>query len=364
MPIIISKKGVVPADMVQKSSFEKEDNLQEYIRQYPEAIPIYEIHQDKRLLVIAREFETPSGPVDALAIDNDGDVYVVETKLYTNSDKRRVVAQLLDYGASLWKHCSDFASFMLQIDIHAQKQWGRSLQEKIKEFFRLESDELGALMANIRDRLADGELKFVVLMDAMDDRLKQLITYINQKSKFDIYGVEVELYQYEDYEIVIPKVYGISVKKDVPPTSKVQITEQELRDQIRARNPEHENLAATLFSHLNSLGLTAKATRTTINYGVTVVGDFISILSFNAFNIWFSLPIRAVRALGDERWVKCKQIVNGLGRFYRQEDLELPTTPPPLGPRYDILAEHSPQEFLSALTEIGDLVKAALAHEG
>jgi len=60
MSIIVSKKGVVPASLVGKSCFGKEHNLQEYIYQHPEAIPIYDIQEGKRLLVVAREFETQS----------------------------------------------------------------------------------------------------------------------------------------------------------------------------------------------------------------------------------------------------------------------------------------------------------------
>src|SRR3954453_21079153 len=123
MPIIVSKKGVARAVLVRKSSFGKEDNLQQYIHQNPEAIPIYDIQEDKRLFVAAREFATASGPIDALAVDKDGEIYVIETKLYANADKRRVVAQALDYGASLWKHFGDFPAFIRLLDTRAQSQW-------------------------------------------------------------------------------------------------------------------------------------------------------------------------------------------------------------------------------------------------
>lgn len=67
----------------------------------------------------------------------------------------------------------------------------------------------------MRKNLDEGNLKFVVLMDRLEDRLKDLITYINQNSEFDIYAVEVEFYKHEDQEIVIPKIYGTEVKKDL-----------------------------------------------------------------------------------------------------------------------------------------------------
>jgi hypothetical protein len=65
------------------------------------------------------------------------------------------------------------------------------------------------------ENLNGGNFKFVVLMDTMHDQLKDLILYMNQNSKFDIYGVEVEYYKHEEYEIIIPKLFGAEVKKDV-----------------------------------------------------------------------------------------------------------------------------------------------------
>ena len=138
MPIIVSKNSVAHAVVVRKSSFGKEDSLQEYIHQHPEAIPIYDIETDKRLFVAAREFRTESGPIDALAVDKDGEIYVIETKLHANTDKRLVVAQALDYGASLWRHFSDFRAFIRLLDSHAHSQWNKRFQQKVIECFSLD----------------------------------------------------------------------------------------------------------------------------------------------------------------------------------------------------------------------------------
>src|SRR6266540_2093409 len=137
MTIIVSKKATGTTQILEKSGFAKEDSLQEYIHDHPESIPVYDIQKDKRLFVAAREFETQSGPIDALAVDKDGDIYIVETKLYANPDKRRVVAQALDYGASLWKHFADFSHFILLLDQHTQSQWKISFREKAKDCFGL-----------------------------------------------------------------------------------------------------------------------------------------------------------------------------------------------------------------------------------
>jgi NTP pyrophosphatase (non-canonical NTP hydrolase) len=219
MAIIVSKNDGGDARIVQKSQFGQELKLQQYIHDHPEAIPVYDIQADKRLFVAAREFFTESGPIDALAFDGDGDIYIVETKLYANPDKRRVVAQMLDYGASLWKHFGSFDKFLSKLNEHTQAKWQCDFRQKVQEVYELTDEEAGELLESIKANLGSGNLKFVVLMDSMEERLKDLITYINQKSQFDIYGVELEYYKHDEYEIVIPKMYGVEVKKDAPPAT-------------------------------------------------------------------------------------------------------------------------------------------------
>jgi hypothetical protein len=214
MAIIITKDGK-EMKKVEKSNFEKEDYLQNYIHENPESIPVYEIAEDKKLFVVARELSTESGPIDALAIDKDGDIYVVETKLYKNPDKRTVVAQALDYGASMWKHTNDFDEFINIIDKEVQDKFKMTFQEKAKTFFEIDEEQTNLMLENMKFNLKDGNIKFVILMDSMDERLKDLIIYVNQNSRFDIYAVQLEYYKFQEYEIMIPKMFGVEVKKNV-----------------------------------------------------------------------------------------------------------------------------------------------------
>jgi hypothetical protein len=58
-------------------------------------------------------------------------------------------------------------------------------------------------------------MDFNPLMDSMDERLKDLIIYVNQNSQFDIYAVQLEYYKFNEYEITIPKIFGVEVKKNI-----------------------------------------------------------------------------------------------------------------------------------------------------
>lgn len=212
MAIIISENGK-NAKRVEESAFGLEDKLQEYIYDNPDAIPLYDIDEDTRLFIAAREFSTKSGSIDALGFDSSGNIYVIETKLYKNPDKRTVLAQVLDYGASLWRHTTNFDDFVRQLNIHSEKQYGVSFQDKYAEFFELE--DAAESVQNIRINLADGNIKFVVLMDRLHDTLKDHVMFVNQNSKFDIYAVELKYYKHAEFEIIIPKLFGAEVKKDV-----------------------------------------------------------------------------------------------------------------------------------------------------
>jgi len=218
MAIVISKKGK-KAQKIEKSSFGKEDYLQKYIYANPESIPLYDIKEDVRLLIIAKEFSTSSGPIDALGIDKEGDMYLIETKLYKNPDKRLVVAQVLDYGASIWHSYNDFNEFIQIIDGEMNRKIGISLNQRLKNFFGINDDEVVNLIENVKENFNDGRFKFVVLMDKLHNQLKDLIIFINQNSQFDIFAVEMEYYKYKDYEIMIPKLFGSEIKKDIEVSS-------------------------------------------------------------------------------------------------------------------------------------------------
>jgi hypothetical protein len=214
MAIIISKMGK-DAKKIERSSFEQEDYLQRYMYENTDILPLYDIKEDIRLLIVAREFPTNCGAIDALGIDNDGNIYIIETKLYKNPDKRLVVAQVLDYGASLWHSYNNFNEFVKQIDKQINKLFNVNLNQKFKDFFGIIDDEVSILLENLKENLSNGNFKFVVVMDKLHSQLKDLIVFINQNSRFDIFGIEMEYYKYEDYEIIIPKLFGSEVKKEI-----------------------------------------------------------------------------------------------------------------------------------------------------
>lgn len=125
------------------------------------------------------------------------------------------MAQVLDYGASLWRNFNKFSNFLQIVGRETNKNFGTGLNQTIKDFFDIDDEEVSSLLGNVEKNLNDGKFKFVVLMDKLHDRLKDLIVFINTNSEFDIYAVEIEYYKVEDREIIIPKIFGAEVKKDI-----------------------------------------------------------------------------------------------------------------------------------------------------
>lgn len=235
MAIIVSKDGN-NAEKLDETRFGLEDQLQQYVQNNPDIIPIYEIQQDARLLILAREFSTNSGSIDALGVDQDGNLYIIETKLYKNPDKRLVLAQAMDYGASLWRHSGDTTDFVSALNQKVTAQFDMGLLEKLQDFFEFDDGQF--IVDTMTKNLVSGNIKFVILMDKADDRLKDLITYVNQNSKFDIYAVDLEYYKHGEFEIIIPKLFGAEVKKEVATRDDaLRFDNQKILDWLHEMNP-------------------------------------------------------------------------------------------------------------------------------
>ena len=58
--------------------------------------------EDLTLIKLANQFKTNVGPLDVLAIDDSGNIYIIETKLINNGKRRETIAQILDYASALW----------------------------------------------------------------------------------------------------------------------------------------------------------------------------------------------------------------------------------------------------------------------
>jgi len=60
-----------------------------------------------RIIFLAEEYPVESGSIDPLYLDEDGRIFVIETKLQRNSERRQIITQLLHYASQLRKQSFD-----------------------------------------------------------------------------------------------------------------------------------------------------------------------------------------------------------------------------------------------------------------
>ena len=216
MTIIVTTPGGQTVKL-QPTHVQREDVLQKYIHEHPECLPLDEIREDVRLLVVCREFPTASGPIDALGVDQEGEIYIIETKLFKNPDKRTVLAQALDYGSALWHADNAGGSFVDRVEAVLSGRGLPPLREQLSETFG-DSSAVESVIDGIQKNQAAGAFRFVILMDRLEDRLRDLVTFINENSKFTVYAVELDFYRHDGLEIVLPKLHGAEVKKSISAT--------------------------------------------------------------------------------------------------------------------------------------------------
>jgi len=82
-------------------------------------------------------------------------------------------------------------------------KFNTNLNQRIATFFNLDEDQTLQVLENLKENLNKGVFRFVVLMDRLEQKLKDLIRFINHNSQFDLYAVELDYYKFEEHELIL-----------------------------------------------------------------------------------------------------------------------------------------------------------------
>jgi hypothetical protein len=182
-----------------------EYRIQEIIEKCPDIIPYSEINPELgKFIHLCREFQTEVGPIDNLLLSENGEISIVETKLYQNPEARRkVVGQIFDY-ASVMKGTSytDFEN-----SIKRTRKTNETLYDIYCKTFGqdwLEDEFIDAVSANLKK----GEFVLVILGDGIRSEVEEIAQYIdNFPGNLSTLGlVELRLYQSDKDLICMPLV--------------------------------------------------------------------------------------------------------------------------------------------------------------
>ena len=214
MTIIVSKNGK-KFEKIENTDFILEDKLQALVHENEIMKKIkFSPDEDLTLLTLAREFSTTSGPIDVIAIDTEGDIYIIETKLKKNTDRREILAQIIDYAGAMWDEFIDFNKFEEKLKDNTSFS-AKSISELIRNSdFEIRADlDIDKIIENMKQNFEHGSFKFVTVWDKREPKLTNAIKYLNEKAQLTVYAVTFEYYKDDGLEILIPSVYGREAEK-------------------------------------------------------------------------------------------------------------------------------------------------------
>lgn len=215
---------------MDSASYKAEAELQRLLAESPSIISISEIRGDVPPLMLAiRELGLPgSGNTDLLAFSPKGDIAVVECKLAANAEiKRKVIAQVLEYGAYLWGMSYD------ELNILINRRENKNLADLMAEAVGDPEWDEESFRQTIQQNLSDGSFILVIAVDEMNDELSRTIRFINNcgHPEFAFTALEMKRFQAAKTEILVPHLFTII--KDQPPKATKSWTESSFLEATR-----------------------------------------------------------------------------------------------------------------------------------
>jgi hypothetical protein len=230
----------------------EEKELQNLLEANLQLIPGEQINveEPRRWLLLKRELpvEDPATgenrwSLDFLLLDQDAVLTLVECKRFRDvRAKREVIGQMLDYAAN--------ALFYL-----TREKFGASLEEQarrsgvdadtlVRDFEATDATSVDALFKNVRNKIAEGEVRLIFFMEEAPSELKSVVLFLNkQMERAEVLIVEAKQFEHDGDRIVVPSLWGYTeearrIKKTVTVRSageRRSWDEQAFRDDIERR---------------------------------------------------------------------------------------------------------------------------------
>ncbi len=177
--------------------FGYEADLQRILVEHPQLIPGVGAGA-----VASREFQSGAGPADIVVLDPDGTLTLVECKLATNKDVRRViVGQMFDYASGFFNmHIDEF-----------ERRWELGRKGTLEDTFG-NPEVRDAVAGNLRE----GRFRIVLAVDAINPSLKRMVGYLNAMSgpQTSVITVEYTRLHGPGLEILMPRTYGLELAEE------------------------------------------------------------------------------------------------------------------------------------------------------
>lgn len=217
--ILIRDKSSNSIALLPEAKVGQEELLQQAIKQNPQLIPAADYDLGE-LLVVDREATAGNGYADLVCLDPSGQIVIVEMKRGPeNPDSRRVVAQVLEYGAHFWQMTAEeFERRALEFFRSSQCESARLKQvHSLQEAFELpeetgpgvcEGESIGDgfdILESIQENLTQGRFVYLIISTRIDAPLRRVMEYLNSTASFRIGAVEIDYFTDGEQELFVPR---------------------------------------------------------------------------------------------------------------------------------------------------------------
>src|SRR5690348_14125305 len=236
MRILIRSQANSKWAVVDSLTYQNEAELQQLLADDPTLIPVADIRQDVQPLCVGvSEVSVPgSGFIDILAFSPAGDVGIIECKLASNAEiKRKVVGQLLEYGAFVWQMSYD------ELDAQVRARTQRGLAELVRERVAAGFEEQEFREA-VAERLRNGDLLLIIVVDEITDELSRTIEFLNEcgGGRFSFHALEMQRFGAHGTEILVPHLHGVQLSSERAASPRQRWDETRFFEALKSNRPE------------------------------------------------------------------------------------------------------------------------------
>ena len=179
-------------EVAVETPYRLEQDLQDAISEHPEVLPSEDIGRGA-FISVATEIDFGHGPIDLLVVDPQGRLAIVEFKKGSeNPDVREVVAQVLDYGSSLWQ--TEYKDLELKAQSLKHARFQGALVDYAEESFAalgVEVFDRQAFVEGVSAGLESGEFVFIYAGRDLDERTRRIMAFLSEGAKMTFFAVEV-----------------------------------------------------------------------------------------------------------------------------------------------------------------------------
>lgn len=249
-------------DLVEVAA-SNEHELQEILRANPQLIPAEDLGLSGDLLVVGRETRLASGAIDLICMSKTGELVIIEFKTGPkNPDFRHALAQVIDYGADIWK-LGDWTSFDQGVVhrylngpyVESAYKACEDLRDAATQTWKLSQEEWSSLIERLDEVIKMGDFHFVVAAQRFVEPMKATVSYLNQTTQAGRYFL-VEVIRLDgagQTAYAVQVIHRPEVRAGSNSSPAAKVSEDAFLAMIG--DPEYHEAMSELFASVKALGL-------------------------------------------------------------------------------------------------------------